>query len=168
MTRRVPDSKECPHCSEFFIPGGAYASHVRACATGGSTRRKRSRYREIFFAHAGPGPYVCHFECGRDLEFSEVIVHHADGDHTNNAVKNLTPAHRSCHNGHHFKELWAERREELLASPTRGNRKPHTEEARRRMSETKKALGQAPTQEARDKARLARSARVNAQGGDVL
>lgn len=162
------NSQECPHCSDFFVPGGAYASHVNACADGGKTRRKRTRYRELFFAHNGAGPYECYFQCGSLVTFDEVIVHHKDDDFTNDAVANLAPAHRVCHNGHHFKELWAERRPELLASQTRGHRTPHSEETRRKISETKKSRGQAPTQDARDKALLARRARVTAQGGDVL
>lgn len=33
--RRLDNSKECPHCNDFFVPGGAYAAHVRSCASGG-------------------------------------------------------------------------------------------------------------------------------------
>lgn len=165
---KLANSKECSHCGEYFVPGGAYASHTQSCASGGKKRRKRTRYRELFFAHNGPGPYICYFGCGEPVTFQEVIVHHTDDDFTNDSITNLAPAHRVCHNGHHFTELWAERREELLGSPTRGNRKPHSEETKRKISETKKARSQAPTQEARDKAALARRTRVTVQGGDVL
>lgn len=166
--RRLDNSKECPHCNDFFVPGGAYAAHVRSCASGGRTRRKRTRYREIFFAHNGPGPYKCVFDCGNSVSFQEVVVHHIDEDFTNDEASNLSATHRVCHNAHHFSELWASRREEMLASPTRGNRRPHTEETKRKISETKKARKQAPSQSARDLALESRRTRGTVQGGDVL
>lgn len=129
-------------------------SHEKACATGGSQRRRRSRYREMFFAINGVGPYNCFFDCGEAVSFDEVVVHHINGDHTNNDIHNLAPSHRICHNSHHFKELWANRKDELLLSSTRGNHKPHSEEAKLKMSEAQKKSGHAPTREAREKARL--------------
>lgn len=130
------------------------ASHVKACTSpGGLKKRRRSRYREIFFAHNGPGPYSCFFECGKEVTFEEVIVHHVDHDESNNSIDNLVPAHRSCHNQYHFTILWNERRDELLESQTRGHRTPHTEESRRKMSETHKARGNQPSAEARELAR---------------
>lgn len=164
----LANSKECPHCGRHLVPGGAYTSHANSCANGGAKKRKRTRYRELFFAHNGAGPYECYFECGVPVSFQEVVVHHTDDDFTNDTVENLAAAHRVCHNGHHFKELWAERRQEFIDSPTRGNRKPHSDETKRKISNTKKARKQAPTQEARDKAALARRTRVTVQGGDVL
>ena len=88
--------------------------------------------------------------------FSEVIVHHLNHDETDNQIKNLAPCHRTCHNGYHFKELWSDRKEELLKSPTRGNHKPHSEETKQKISATKKRLGQQPSKEARKKALEAR------------
>ena len=154
MTRKLANSLPCRYCGEFKVPGGALASHERSCANGGSQKRKRSRYRELFFATNGAGPYVCFFSCGEPVDFSEVVVHHINGDHTDNRLENLVPSHRSCHNGHHLAELWSQRRDDMLSSDTRGNRVPHSEETKRLISQKKKAAGQQPSVEAREKARL--------------
>jgi 5-methylcytosine-specific restriction endonuclease McrA len=63
----------------------------------------RTKHREVFFAHNGPGPYPCHF-CGKPVSFDEVLVHHHDDDHANNEPANLKASHHSCHSGHHGKE----------------------------------------------------------------
>jgi len=147
----VTREQACRHCGEFIVRGGALASHERACANGGSERRRRSRYREMFFAANGMGPYACWF-CGGEVTFALVVVHHIDGDHTNDVVSNLTAAHRSCHNGHHFKELWAERRDEMSQKLSERPRNPWSEEAKKRMSEHHKAAGHRPSPEAVAKA----------------
>lgn len=163
--RHLKNSVACKHCGELKVPGGALVAHERACGTGGktSTRRRRSRYREIFFAYNGPGPYDCYFKCGEPVKFQEVIVHHIDEDFTNDEPFNLAPAHRTCHNGHHFAELWATRREELMASPTRGNYGPRPEEYKKRMSEQHKSKGHRPTPEAIEKARLANTGKTRSE-----
>lgn len=163
---KLKTSVACRYCGELKVPGGALVGHERACADGGSKRRRRSRYREMFFANNGPGPYSCFF-CKEKVVFDEVIIHHINHDETDNNLKNLTPCHRTCHNGYHFKELWSERREEFLASPTRGNRKPHSEETKKKISETKKRLGQQPTPEARKKASETRWG-IKSKGGGAL
>lgn len=154
MSRRLLNSTPCKYCGELKVPGGALVSHEKSCSTGGATKRKRSRYRELFFAHSGAGPYTCFFMCGELVLFEEVIVHHIDGDHTNNEINNLVPCHRLCHNGHHLKELWIDRREDMLAGDARGHRTPHSEETKRLISEKKKSSGQKPSDEAREKAKL--------------
>lgn len=143
----------CTICGEIIVRGGALKSHEIACAKGGPKRRRRTRYRELFFAHSGFGPYDCWF-CGEDVDFESVIVHHVDEDETNNDIVNLVAAHRLCHSRHHFKGIWEERREELLASPTRGHHTPHTEETKRALSEAAKSRGAAPTAAAIEAARL--------------
>lgn len=145
----------CRYCGEFVVRGGALASHERACATGGSQRRRRSRYREMFFATNGIGPYECFF-CNEEVEFSLVVIHHVDHDHTNNSIDNLAASHRKCHNGHHFALLWQERKEDLLSSPTRGHRTPHSEEAKRKMSKAHKEAGHRPSDAA-----IAKAAEIN-------
>lgn len=60
----------------------------------------RNRYRELFFAIHGPGPYIC-FDCKEEVEFDEVHIHHLDSDHKNDAVENLAPAHDACHQRYH-------------------------------------------------------------------
>lgn len=58
------------------------------------------RYREVFFAHNGPGPYTC-FYCEEDVTFKEVAVHHKDENKRNNDPENLEAAHDDCHMAHH-------------------------------------------------------------------
>jgi len=145
----------CSFCGEYFVPGGALYSHEKACANGGAKRRRRTKYREIFFANNGPGPYTCSF-CEKPAIFDEVIVHHQDHDETNNDLTNLKACHRICHNSHHFKDLWSEKSDELLASKTRGHRVPHSEETKRRMSAENKTKGYRPKPEA-----IAKAAEVN-------
>lgn len=100
--------------------------HVRACGNG---KRRRTNYREIFFAYNGPGPYSCFF-CQESVTMLEVIVHHIDEDHTNDAIDNLSPAHGGCHAGHHFSDLWARNRKTMSEHPTRGHRTPHSQETK--------------------------------------
>lgn len=149
------NSKACRYCGELKVPGGALVSHEKACSNGGPKKRRRSQYREIFFANNGTGPYTCFF-CNNSVVFEEVIVHHEDHDETNNNLTNLKPCHRLCHNSHHFKDLWATNKEELLASATRGHHAPHTEETRRLISEGHKEKGHRPSDDA-----IAKAAELN-------
>ena len=152
---KLQNSVACKYCGELKVPGGALISHEKSCSTGGSKKRRRSRYREIFFANNGPGPYVCFF-CSEPVLFDEVIIHHEDHDETNNDLTNLKPCHRLCHNGHHFKELWVTSKDELLSSETRGHRVPHREETKNRISKQHKEKGHRPS----DKA-IAKAAELN-------
>jgi hypothetical protein len=149
----LKNSAPCKFCGELKVPGGALVSHEKSCSTGGAKRRKRSKYRELFLANNGIGPYVCFFDCGNYVQYEELIVHHVDGDHTNNDLKNLVPCHRLCHNSHHFKELWETDRESLLSSETRGHLTPHSEETKAKISSLHKANGVAPSDAAREKAK---------------
>lgn len=105
--------------------------------------RKRSKYlyREVFFAHEGPGPYRCFF-CGKPVVMDEVIVHHIDEDRTNNAIENLAGAHDPCHTSHH-QEDWQTRNPSRLravgAAVTRSNRsRVATTEYRRKLSDARR------------------------------
>jgi hypothetical protein len=97
------------------------------------------KYREIFFAHNGTGPYPCRF-CAEEVSMEEVLVHHVDDDHTNGAPENLAAAHRICHTGHHKKGV------------------PHTDQARKSNSEAKRRRFEDPAQ--RDRQRQIRLAVV--------
>lgn len=145
------NSVACKHCGELKVPGGALVSHEKACSNGGKKRRRRSQYREIFFANNGPGPYKCFF-CQETVTFEEVIVHHIDHDEVNNDLTNLTPCHRVCHNSYHFKDLWKRDKKKLLSSETRGHRTPHSEKTKEEMSRNHKAQGHRPSPEAIEKA----------------
>lgn len=80
-------------------------------------------YREIFFAHNGPGPYAC-VECNKEVGFLEVLVHHDDHDRSNNNIENLMASHRGCHTAHH--------------STGRGVGNKASEETKQKMSESHK------------------------------
>src|SRR5262245_29908674 len=61
-----------------------------------ATRAGKNRYVAVFFAANGFGPYAC-FECGEDVDFDDVVIHHVDEDQANASVENLVPAHAACH-----------------------------------------------------------------------
>lgn len=58
------------------------------------------KFREIFFAFNGAGPYSC-YDCGKDVDFWTVLIHHENHDHSDNRLENLVPSHRGCHTRHH-------------------------------------------------------------------
>ncbi|NBR24050.1 MAG: HNH endonuclease [Micrococcales bacterium] len=149
---KLKNSVPCRICGELFVPGGAITQHERACDPN-KKRRRRSRYRDTFFANNGPGPYTCFFNCGELLEFEYVVVHHVDADHSNDTPENLVPAHRACHNGYHFAELWKTNKEMLLSSELRGHRKPHSDKTKNKMSIDAKLRGTAPSAHARERAK---------------
>jgi hypothetical protein len=72
----------------------------------------KKRHRDVFFAHHGPGPYVCVF-CDAEVQAwwdsgleddrhkDALIIHHRNGDHDDNTPGNLTPSHYGCHTKHH-------------------------------------------------------------------
>jgi len=65
----------------------------------------------------GDGPYSCYF-CDQLADpkraWGEVyrgrcpwfLIHHVDGDRTNNDPSNLAAAHKGCHDSHHDKLAW--------------------------------------------------------------
>lgn len=67
----------------------------------------RLTYRELFFGTHGVGPFDCYF-CDTEITSSRIDIHHEDGDHSNNDVTNLKPAHRGCHTRHHKERWWAD------------------------------------------------------------
>jgi hypothetical protein len=80
-------------------------------------------YRRVFVEAHGPWPHTCVF-CGEEVDLggawlssSYAIVHHVDGDRSNNAAENLAPAHHGCHLSHHHtgKVMSAEARAKIGA-----------------------------------------------------
>lgn len=147
------NSAPCAFCGELKVPGGALFNHEKACSSGGPKRRRRSQYRELFFANSGAGPYDCYFSCGNPVDFSEVVIHHVNEDHLDNRLDNLVPAHRLCHNGYHLGRKWETDHDSMMLARYIGPRTPFTDEVKAQISATKKARGQAPTDEARAAAR---------------
>jgi hypothetical protein len=115
-------------------------------------RRLRRHYESVFAQTYGEGPYVCYFcteVIDRDLTRStrDLDIHHLDHDETNNDPLNLVPSHHGCHLSYHMKCQYV-----LRGRPIPENFKhdmPHTEEAKRKVSDAHKASGHAPTMEAR-------------------
>jgi hypothetical protein len=76
---------------------------------------EQANYRQVFAEAYGPFPHDCHF-CGEPvLPWSEVaddewkwkpLIHHEDGDHSNNDSANLRPAHWGCHSSHTTTHWW--------------------------------------------------------------
>lgn len=74
---------------------------------------KAYRYITLFYAHNGPGPYLCSF-CGKDVlgwwadddRKTRLAVHHKDDDHSNNDPANLAASHTKCHSRYHTTEAW--------------------------------------------------------------
>ena len=115
-------SGTCASCGGTYRSASALTRHVGKCDGVDRTRRKRSRYREIFFAEYGFGPYKC-AGCGEDVSFDDVQVHHKDEDETNDVIENLIAMHSECHTRKHMSQYWAG--------------KTHTDEHRRKVSEAK-------------------------------
>ena len=44
--------------------------------------------------------------CNRCGATDQLVVHHVDGDHTNNVVENLEVLCSPCHSSHHKQEWW--------------------------------------------------------------
>lgn len=67
-------------------------------------------YKMLFLASAPAQPWPCEF-CTEPVWFSvdevritgkrALFVHHLDGDHSNDVLANLAPAHSGCHARHH-------------------------------------------------------------------
>lgn len=79
-------------------------------------------HARIFVRHHGrTGPFACEF-CGEVVWLltgdGTGVVHHRDEDRTNNAITNLTAAHRRCHGKHHHaeREFSDEHRERISAA----------------------------------------------------
>ena len=116
---------DCTSCGGFYRSASALTQHVARCDGVDRTKRRRSRYREIFFATYGFGPYPC-AGCGKDVSFDDVQVHHKDEDETNDVIDNLVAMHAECHAKKHMSQYWSG--------------KTHSDEHRRKVSEAKTGL----------------------------
>lgn len=115
----------CEKCGGTYRSASALTQHKKRCDGTDRTRRKRSRYREIFFATYGFGPYPCD-ECGANVSFDDVMVHHKNEDDTDDAITNLVAMHTSCHTKRHMSQYW--------------KGKKHSKEHRRKVAESKTGL----------------------------
>ncbi len=130
----------CASCGGVYRSASALTRHARTCDGMDRTKRKRSRYREIFFAANGFGPYQCD-GCGEDVTFDVVQVHHKDEDETNDVTENLIAMHAECHTRRHMSQYWAgkshsEEHKRKVAESKTGLR--HSEETKKKISEAAK------------------------------
>lgn len=132
--------------------------------TDGTTRFEEFRaeqegYRRVFVAAHGPWPHSCFFcgepVSGRTIPFDSAaaVVHHLDGDHSNDDPANLAAAHRRCHSAYHVREWWKdpEYRAKMVAA-NRGRR--HSPEAIERMREAHRGERRSPETRAKLSASL--------------
>jgi hypothetical protein len=115
----------CSTCGGSYRSASALTQHQKKCDGVDRTRRKRSRYREIFFAINGIGPYPC-AACGTDVTFDVVQVHHKNEDELDDDPDNLIAMHAECHTRKHMSQYW------------RG--KTHSEDHRQKVSAAKTGL----------------------------
>lgn len=109
------------------------------------------RYRELFFATNGFGPYSCFF-CGQDVDTESVLVHHDDHNHENNAVENLKPAHHVCHTRHHHCVPKSDAHKEKLRQASLGQKQSAETRAKKSLA----SRGRRHTVEAKAKVSAAR------------
>jgi hypothetical protein len=101
------------------------------------------KYRPIFIAVNGPGPWPCYLNACEDLVLpDELAIHHLDENHENNEPTNLTAMHKGCHSRLHFAGVprSTETRAKISAAKTGKKRPPVTDEYRRKMSEIKRGV----------------------------
>lgn len=58
-----------------------------------------AEHRKVLFDKIGPGPHLCHWGCGRELDWGGcggIQADHLDGIKDNNDPKNLVPSCQSC------------------------------------------------------------------------
>ena len=111
--------------------------------------------RLVFVRVNGAAPYIC-AHCHSELITLEV-VHHKDENNRNNDPSNLASMHKGCHNVHHGigqnhspevierirqHHIGAKRsdeaREKMRAAWVGRSGKPHTDEAKKKISEAQK------------------------------
>jgi len=116
------------------------------------------KFREVFLAHAPPGPWPCGV-CGVLIGPEELhqgrgkspAIHHLDGDHENDAPENLQMTHFSCHRRLHtlgiknpdhsakIKQAWREGRYAGIDWPLKNRRWTHTKDGRTRSQVVREA-----------------------------
>lgn len=56
-------------------------------------------HRKVLYDAIGPGPHLCHWGCGKTLEWgglTGIIVDHLDDNKLNNSAENLVPSCNHC------------------------------------------------------------------------
>lgn len=105
-------------------------------------KRKRERYRQIFFDAYGPGPWAC-YGCHEPVAKDESYIHHIDGDHFNDVINNLAAMHSGCHTTLHNLERPPYSEETRAKIGAASRQRTHSPETRAKMSATRlgKPLG---------------------------
>jgi hypothetical protein len=110
--------------------------------------RNRAQYNAVFTATYGEGPYACYF-CGSEVSAEKNHIHHVNHDETDDRPKNLVATHNACHRSYHFRITWLVNYNEMMKTRKGHAGILHSEETKRHLSESHKAMGHAPTMEAR-------------------
>jgi len=111
----------------------------------GREGRQRLHYEFVFAEAHGAGPHDCYF-CTRVIE-GTLVIHHLDHNPTNDEPWNLAPSHLGCHVSYHLHCAWSLGRR--VRPENFVHDVPHTDEAKRKMSASQRAAGNAPSMEAR-------------------
>ena len=64
-------------------------------------QNKQWNHVHVFLANNEP-PYICG-HCDNEVSREELLVHHHDGNHSNDDPENLCAMHHGCHTSHHKK-----------------------------------------------------------------
>ena len=82
---------------------------------------KRDEHRRVFLEANGSGPFPCWLCAGEvmnnnsfPLTKESLVVHHRNGDRTDNGADNLVAVHHGCNTSRHKLQLWGESPDPLL------------------------------------------------------
>lgn len=125
--------------------------------------RKTYWYRDVFFATYGLGPWDC-WQCHKPVAYSQLHIHHMDGNHGHNDSTNLVGVHAGCHSiiTHRGKKLSPEAIKKM-AEGHRGQKR--SAEARARMSLAQRNRKWIPSAETRRKTSVAARRRAQTAEG---
>jgi len=118
--------------------------------------QEQAHYRKIFVKHNGDGPWACFF-CGDEVSRVEkdtrfrLAIHHKNHNHDDDRKLNLKPAHNSCHSRHH----------------SIGRKHTPETRAKQRAASMGNQHGLNPSDETREKLRVASTGRLGPNRGKI-
>jgi len=109
------DSTDTPFRRGLNLPRGFRRPNPVQGVWSNSKRVISVSIKASTFVNANPtGPWACHF-CSRDIVPTGgwrdlLVIHHINGDHSDNTVSNLSAAHYGCcHSSYHGRQAAAKR-----------------------------------------------------------
>ena len=105
--RLISEAKRGNNHSGGFVSRGYFVlllqkNHPLAAPDG-----KLYEHRKVLYDKIGPGPHLCHWGCGKLLDWGGkqgICADHLDGDRLNNTPENIVPSCMSCNRERHDKE----------------------------------------------------------------